>query len=266
LPRGGGNFSPIQGEVAEELRLLVREQPDATSQELADALIDKTGVETSPSGVKRALHRLGFTPKKKSFVAEERDQPVLKWRRRILAALLMVIDVRRLVFLDESFCNTSMAREYGWAPLGRRCWAKRPGGHWKTLTLIGAIRVGQKPKLTTHIGSINGDVFLRYVRRRLVPWLRPGDIVLMDNLKAHKVAGVREAIEAAGAWVIYLPPYSPDFNPIELWWPNLKRPLRTSAPRNLAPLAAVAQQGRASTSIENVNAWFSHALRFTQLN
>ena len=123
-----------------------------------------------------------------------------------------MVDARRLVFVDESFCTTSMTREYGWAPVGQRAVGTRPGGRWTTLTLIGAIRLGSCPKLMTHKGSVSGAVFLRFVRERLCPWLRPGDIVLMDNLGAHKVKGVRHAIEAVGAFVVYLPTDSPDFS------------------------------------------------------
>lgn len=159
-----------------------------------------------------------------------------------------------------------MAREYGWAAIGERAIGERPGKSWKTLTLIGAIRIGRKPKLMTHHGAINGRVFLRFVRRRLAPWLKPGDIVLMDNLGAHKVKGVRQAIEAVGATVIYLPAYSPDMNPIELWWPFLKRHLRTLAPRALDELAAAARRLRAATPLTNLAAWFRHVLSWPQLN
>lgn len=188
------------------------------------------------------------------------------FRRRIIAALLTVIEARRLVFLDESSCNTAMAREYGWAPVGERAVGTRPGRSWKTLTLIGAIRLGHKPKLMTHPGAVNGKVFLHFVRRRLVPWLKRGDVVLLDNLAAHKVRGVRDAIEAVGAFVLYLPAYSPDMNPIELWWPCVKRELRRVGPRLLGELARIARRVRAATRIDNLAAWFRHCLSFPQLN
>ncbi len=158
-----------------------------------------------------------------------------------------------------------MAREYGWGPIGKRVVGRRPGS-WKTLTLIGAIRLGKKPKLMTHQGSVNGNVFLRFVRRRLVHWLRRGDVVLLDNLSAHKVHGVREAIEAVGALVLYLPTYSPDMNPIELWWPNLKRELRKLGVRDPGQLAAAVRRLRAATDMESIGAWFRHCLSFAQVN
>jgi transposase len=135
----------------------------------------------------------------------------------------------RLVFIDESFCTTGMYREFGWGRRGARVVGTRPFRAWKTVSLIGAIRLGSKPKLMTHTGTATGRVFLRFVHTRLVPWLRPGDVVVMDSLNMHKMRMVRTAIEAAGAIPVYLPTYSPELNPIELLWADLKRSLRTLA-------------------------------------
>jgi transposase len=186
-------------------------------------------------------------------------------RRRWVSAMLTIIAPERLVFLDESSCSTDMAREYGWAPVGERAFGDRPGRSWKTLTLIGAIRLGRKPQLMTHRGPINGKVFLRYVRRRLVPWLKHGDCVVLDNLAAHKVRGVQEAIEAAGAFVLYLPAYSPDMNPIELWWAHLKHNLRRIAARTIGELARAARRLRCATALEHLRTWFHHCLESNHL-
>lgn len=183
-----------------------------------------------------------------------------------MAALLTVTSPDRFVFLDESFCTTSMARDYGWGPKGARVIGKCPGGSWRTLSLLGAIRLGEKPKLMTHRGAVNRRVFLKFIRRRLVPWLRVGDVVIMDNLAAHKVKGVRAAIESAGAVVVYLPAYSPDMNPIELWWADLKRELRKRGARASDELAREARRIRSATPLTKLEAWFSHVLSFPQLN
>jgi transposase len=180
--------------------------------------------------------------------------------------MLTIIAPERLVFLDESSCSTDMAREYGWAPTGERAVGKRPGRSWKTLTLIGAIRLGRKPQLMTHRGAINGKVFLRYIKRRLVPWLRHGDCVVLDNLAAHKVNGVQEAIERVGAFVLYLPAYSPDMNPIELWWAHLKNSLRRVAARTVAELAHAARRLRCTTNLNHLQTWFHHCLESNHLN
>jgi len=129
-----------------------------------------------------------------------------------------------------------MTRRYGRALRGKRLVAYAPHGHWKTTTFIAALRVGEVTAPMVADGPINGTLFLQYVTEFLCPTLKPGDIVIMDNLSSHKVDGVRAAIEAAGAQLRYLPPYSPDFNPIELYFSKLKAALRKAAERNISAL------------------------------
>ena len=123
------------------------------------------------------------------------------------------LDPARLVFIDETGLSTKMARLRGRAPRGERCRAGVPHGHWKTTTFTGALRLTGMTAPFVYDGAMNGNVFLAYVEQVLIPTLSEGDIVVMDNLPAHKAVGVRNAIEAAGASLLYLPPYSPDFNP-----------------------------------------------------
>ncbi|KCZ96582.1 transposase [Hyphomonas oceanitis SCH89] len=135
-----------------------------------------------------------------------------------------------------------MARMRGRALRGERCRAPVPHGHWKTTTFVGALRLGGMTAPMVLDGPMNGDAFLAYVKQVLVPTLAPGDIVVMDNLPAHKPAAVRAAIEAAGASLRYLPPYSPDFNPIELAFSKLKAFLKKTAARTISALwAAIAE-------------------------
>lgn len=148
------------------------------------------------------------------------------------------LDPDRLVFLDETAAATNMARRYGWAPRGQRCRIAVPQGHYKTTTVTAALRADGLCALDLADGATNGGRFRAYVTDTLAPVLRPGDTVILDNLTAHKVAGVREAIEAAGARLLYLPPYSPDFNPIEQIFSKLKRLLRTAAARTVPDLWA----------------------------
>jgi transposase len=173
---------------------------------------------------------------------------------------------KRLVFIDESFCKTGMRREFGWGPRGDRVVGTRPFRSWKTVSLIGAIRIGAKPKLMTHPGSVSGPTFLRFVRTRLVPWLRPGDVVVMDNLNIHKMLAVRQAIEAAGATPVYLPTYSPELNPIELLWADLKRSLRTLAINEQDELRQAVRTLRRRVPTRKIAGWFSHALAYAQIN
>ena len=146
------------------------------------------------------------------------------------------IDLSKLVFLDETGASTNMARRYGWAPRGQRCVSSVPHGHWKTTTFLAGLR---RDGLTAPLvvdGPMDGVTFLAYVQDFLCPTLMPGDIVIADNLGSHKVTGVREAIEAVGASLRYLPPYSPDLNPIEKLFAKLKTLLRKAAIRTVDAL------------------------------
>ena len=148
----------------------------------------------------------------------------------------MNLDVRRLVFIDETWAKTNMTRLRGRAPRGERLIEKVPHGHWKTTTLIAALDHRGIRCATTVDGAVNGDVFTAFVRQVLVPTLRPGDLVILDNLSSHKVHGVRQAVEAADARVVYLPPYSPDLNPIEMAFSKIKQLMRSARHRMVRSL------------------------------
>jgi transposase len=146
------------------------------------------------------------------------------------------LDPEKLIFIDETGATTKMARRYGRAPRGERCRAAVPHGHWKTTTFTAGLRLHGLAAPMVLDGPMDGDAFRAYVEQVLVPDLDPGDIVIMDNLPAHRVSGVREAIAAASASLVYLPPYSPDFNPIELAFAKLKALLRAAATRTIPDL------------------------------
>jgi len=146
------------------------------------------------------------------------------------------LDPERLVFIDETSASTRMARFYGRSARGERCRAAVPHGHWKTTTFTAGLRSDGLIAPFVLDGPMDGDAFRAYVEQALAPELRPDDVVIMDNLPAHKVHGVREAIEAAGASLVYLPPYSPDFNPIEMAFAKLKAILRAAAARTIVDL------------------------------
>jgi transposase len=145
-------------------------------------------------------------------------------------------DPEKLVFIDETGATTKMARLYGRAPRGERCRAAVPHGHWKTTTLTAGLRIGGLAAPMILDGPMDGDAFRAYVAQVLVPELESGDVVVMDNLPAHRVRGVREAVEAAGATLLYLPSYSPDFNPIEMAFAKIKAFLRAAAARTIPDL------------------------------
>jgi transposase len=175
---------------------------------------------------------------KKQVRAAEQDRPDVAEARREWVAGQPSLDPASLVFLDETWAATNMARRYGRAPRGQRALDAVPHGHWKTTTVVAALRADGITAPLVLDGAINGESFLAYVRQFLAPALRPGDVLVMDNLPSHKVAGVREAIEAAGATLRYLPPYSPDLNPIEQVFAKLKALLRSEAARTVEALWA----------------------------
>ena len=147
------------------------------------------------------------------------------------------------MFIDETGTSTKMARRYGRSPRGERCRAPVPHGHWKTTTFVGALRLEGMTAPMVLDGAMHGIAFLAYVEQALVPTLKPGDVVVMDNLPAHKPVAVRKAIEAAGAELRFLPPYSPDFNPIEMAFSKLKAFLKKAAARTVDDLYDAIAQG-----------------------
>jgi transposase len=149
------------------------------------------------------------------------------------------LDPAKLIFIDETSASTKMARLRGRAKRGERCRAAVPHGHWKTTTFTAGLRLDGLAAPMLLDGAMNGLAFLAYAEQVLAPELRPGDIVVMDNLPAHKVSGVRAAIEKAGATLLLLPPYSPDFNPIEMAFAKFKALLRKAAARTVDDLWTV---------------------------
>jgi transposase len=173
---------------------------------------------------------------KKTLYAAEQHRVDVAAKREEWRTFQEFIDEWHLVFIDETWAKTNMTPLYGRAEIGKRVVDYVPQGHWKTTTFLAALRYDGMTAPLVVDGAINGDVFLAYVEQQLVPTLKPGDIVVMDNLSSHKVAGVKEAIEAVGAKVLYLPPYSPDCNPIENAFAKLKTLARKSKTRTMEEL------------------------------
>jgi transposase len=165
----------------------------------------------------------------------------------------------RLVFVDESGANTQMTRWGGRSLSGQRLVAPIPQGHYQTSTLIAAIRLKGPTAPWIFEGAMNGEMFLAWVRQGLVPVLQKHDLVILDNLATHKVAGVAQAIETVGARLLYLPPYSPDFNPIEPMWSKVKQILRSAAPRTQNQLLKAARNAFNAISTADCRGFFLHA-------
>ena len=196
--------------------------------------------------------------KKKSLRAQEQDTPENRERREAWQEQLRQIDPRQLVLVDESGVTTEMTRRYGRAPRGERVREATPAGHWSTLTLLGAMSTEGLVATMTVESPTDGDVMRAYLEQVLCPRLQPGQIVVLDNLGAHHVPGVRELIEATGAKLLYLPPYSPDFNPIEHCWGKVKQKLRSLKARTVDTLQEAISEAIATITPDNASAWFTH--------
>jgi len=247
-PHGGGNPAVLGPEDLEQLRQLVRQQPDATLEELHQRL----GAWCSLMTISRALHKLGLPRKKKIPRAQEQDRPEVQEQRREFCEELAGLDPRRLVFVDECGANTAMTRTYGRAPVGQRVYARTPG-RWESITLTCGLRLSGVTAASAFPGATNTGVFETSVEEVLVPELKPGDVVIWDNLKPHESD---EAIEAAGARVVPLPPWSPDLTPIEEIVSKVKGSLRSAAARTKETVYAAFGSALHDVTIEDIAGWF----------
>ncbi|MGB8478577.1 MAG: IS630 family transposase [Acidobacteriaceae bacterium] len=211
-----------------------------------------------PAALVADVEEDGTAAEKKSLYAQEQDSEQNQNRRQAWRETLNRIDAKRLIFLDESGVTTEMTCRYGRASGGQRVREPNPAGHWRTLTLLGAMSVEGLVATMTVEAPTDREVFLAYLEQVLCPRLKPGDVVVMDNLSSHKVSGVRELIEAAGAEPLYLPPYSPDFNPIEQCWSKLKQALRSAKARSADALHQAVSEAIPTLSPSNPQAWFRH--------
>ena len=202
---------------------------------------------------------------KKSLHAVERDSEANRERRAEFHRRILSTDPQRLIFLDESGVTTSMTRLRARSLGGRRIHEPTPGGHWKIMTVLGAMSARGMLASMTIEAATDADIFLAYLDHILCPVLRQGDVVVMDNLSSHKVQGVRERIEAAGAELLYLPPYSPDLNPIEKAWAKLKQLIRSAKPRTNEALQQAIAEALQKITPQNAQAWFRLTLNWVQL-
>ena len=167
-------------------------------------------------------------------------------------------DFSRVLFLDETGALTNLTRTHGRCEQGERCIGHAPAGHWQTMTAVAAIRLEGLTAAATTPHAIDGELFLGYVEHALLPALRPGDVVVMDNLPAHKGARVAAAIEGAGCRLACLPPYSPDFSPIEPMWSKVKQHLRSAKPRTDAALIEAMGEALRSVTAADAQGYFEH--------
>lgn len=200
----------------------------------------------------------GAAAQKKSLHSSERDTPrVLKAREEYREAA-EEFDLERLKFVDEAGVNLALTRLFGRAPKGERVTDSVPQNYGENVTMLGALSLRGVEALMTVNGATDGDLFLVFVREVLAPALREGDVVIWDNLGAHRSAPAREAVEARGARLVFLPPYSPDMNPIERCWSKIKTALRAAKARTREALEAAIKQALATVTESDARAWFKH--------
>ena len=204
----------------------VRKRPEITVRDLTRRVDETIGIAVGRDAVWRFLRRCGLSHKKMTRIADERGRPDVKRRRGIWMRHQGRIDMKRLAFVDETCVKTNMAPLRGWGPKGERLPGSAPFGHWNTSAFIAALRHDRIDAPWVVDGPVNGEVFLAWVTQELVPTLQEGDVVAMDNLACHKSPAVIRAIRAAGARVRFLPPCSPDLNPIEQAFSKIKHRLR----------------------------------------
>jgi transposase len=250
-PHGGGNPAVLGPEDLERLRELIRQKPDATLEECRQRL----GASCCLMTISRALRELGLPRKKKVPRAREQGGPGVQEKRREFRAEMAGIDPRRLVFVDECGANTAMARSYGRAPSGQRVYTDTPG-RWESITLTCGLRLSGVTAALAFAGATNASVFEAYVEEVLAPELKPGDVVVWDNLKPHESEEAIEAVEAAGARVVPLPPWSPDLTPIEEMVSKVKGSLRSAAARTKGAVYAAFGSALHDVTLDDIAGWF----------
>jgi transposase len=250
-PHGGGNPAVLTPEDLERLREFIKNRPDATLQECATHL----GTSCSLVTISRALNKLGLPRKKKVPRAAEQDSPEVQEQRREFCDRLAGIDPQRLVFVDECGANTAMTRTHGRAPAGQRVYTDAPA-HWESITLTCGVRLAGVTATLAFPGATNTGTFETYVEEMLVPELKPGDVVVWDNLKPHESEDAIEAVENAGAQVVSLPPYSPDLTPIEEMFSKVKGAMRSAAGRTKEAVYAAFGSALHDVTSKDIVGWF----------
>ncbi len=201
-------------------------------------------------------HRSGIASQKKSFHASERDTDRVQQKRAAYREEVAALDPQRFTFIDESGVILAMTRVYGCAPKGEQVIGAVPQNYGANVTMLAALGGYGVEAVMTSDGATAAEVFRVYVEQVLRPTLRPGDIVIMDNLRAHKVSGVREAIEQAGERLLCLPPCSPDLSPIKPCWSKLKTALGTPKARTRQALEEAIAQALATITVSDAHHWF----------
>jgi transposase len=256
-PQGGDRRSKLKGKEQELLKIMVAEQSDIYLREIKEVIKERTEIEVSISSLSRTLKRLKLRRKKTLVASEQATERVQKLRYEF-RHWLDTIDIKNLVFIDETGVNLAMTRYYGRGENGVRVYDERPGNKGKNITLIGAMSDEGLIATMTFLGSFNTASFLVFIEQILLPQLWMGAIIVMDNLPVHYANTAKSLIESVGAKIKFLPPYSPDLSPIELCWSKLKEILRSAKTRTFDALDVAITMAVNAITDENALNWFNH--------
>lgn len=255
-PHRGGMPPVLTPAALDRLRQHLLAHPDSTLSELREACRLACGLST----IARAIKKLGMSRKKLTPRSRPPDAHELMEARVAFAESIQNTPANKLVFVDESGVNTAMTRVYGYSPVGQRAYVTRPGG-WTTYTIIGGMRLGEVAAALLFKGSTDSAAFGAFVKNSLAPTLRAGDVVVWDRLTSHECREAFAAVEAQGAIVHVLPPYSPELNPIEHLWSKLKGIFRASAPRSEREIFATAARSFAAVTPNDILGWFGDGMQ-----
>lgn len=254
-PHAGGPVSELDPAV---LTQIVQAENDGTLAEYAASYAEWTGRLYSSSRICRALKALRLPRKRKTLRASEQLKAEIAAEREAFWIEIRRIPVEDLIFLDEAGITTNMVRAYARAARGKRALSRAPAGRYERLTLLGAITLTGLQAMMTIPAFTDAPVFHAFVKEVLVPVLRPGQVVVMDNLPAHKRPEIQTLIEGAGCRVLFLPRYSPEWNPIEMCWSKMKNFLRSLGARTLEALEAAVKAAMDIITDQDARGWFQH--------
>jgi transposase len=253
-PHGGGPPPALNAADQQRLDALIHAQPDATLKRLKQ----QGGFTCSLTTLWRYLRRRGLTRKKKTLHASEQDRPDVQKKRRAFRRKVKRIEPQRLVFVDETGVTTAMTSAYAWAPRGARAVASAPRS-WESMTVIVALGLDGVRAPLAFSGATDTAAFQTYGEQVLAPTLHPGDVVVFDNLRPHRSAAVTASLEKTGASVLPLPPYSPDYTPIEELFSKVKEFLRRVAARTTGDLSVAIGEALRQVTVEDILGWFQQA-------
>ncbi|MCG5056968.1 MAG: IS630 family transposase [Limnoraphis sp. WC205] len=257
-PQGGSPEPKLKGEQLIDLIEIIENYTDATLEELCDLLEEKLQVRVSRATMGRITHQFNYTGQKKTLYAAEKESQKIQEKRVDYWSKIREIRVENLIFIDESGVNLAMLRLYGRALKGKRARGKKPQKRGRNISWIAALSLDKIITSVNIYGSVDAITFEAFIANNLIPNLWENACVVLDNAKIHQGEIVKQLVEGAGATLIYLSPYSPEFSPIENFWSKVKALLRKTAARTYEDLIDGITNAMLNVTQDNIRNWFAH--------